>query len=89
MDHEIDAEAALRLLMELLAVPGRSGEEQLVADVVVRRLVDAGVPQSAITTDQAHKKSRLGGQVGNLIVKLPGTMKAPRRLLMAHLDTVP
>jgi tripeptide aminopeptidase len=27
--------------------------------------------------------------VGNLIVKLPGTMPGPRRLLMAHMDTVP
>jgi tripeptide aminopeptidase len=27
--------------------------------------------------------------VGNLIVKLPGTRRGPRRLLMAHVDTVP
>ena len=29
------------------------------------------------------------GNVGNLIVKLPGTVRGPRRLLMAHMDTVP
>lgn len=75
--------------MELLAVPGRSGEEQLVANLVVERLLAAGIPQNAIAFDQAHRKSRLGGQTGNLIVKLPGTIKGPRRLLMAHLDTVP
>lgn len=87
--HDIDADAAVQLVMELLSIPGKSGEEQQVAEAVVRRLIAAGVPRSAIVFDQANRKSRLGGQVGNLIVKLPGTVKGPRRLLMAHLDTVP
>ncbi len=85
----IDDDAAIRTVMDLLAVPGKSGEERLVADVVVDRLRAAGVPRKAITFDGANRKSRLGGQVGNLIVKLAGTAKGARRLLMAHLDTVP
>ncbi|MGD9853999.1 MAG: M20/M25/M40 family metallo-hydrolase [Planctomycetaceae bacterium] len=88
-NNEIDADAAVRLVMELLSVSGKSGEEQHVADVVIKRLVEAGVPRKSIASDSAHRKSRLGGQLGNLIVKLPGTVKGPRRLLMAHLDTVP
>jgi tripeptide aminopeptidase len=47
------------------------------------------VPAAAITTDNAHRKSPLKGEVGNLICKLPGTTKGPRRMLMAHMDTVP
>jgi tripeptide aminopeptidase len=48
-----------------------------------------GVSSSAIVEDAAQKRSPIGGECGNLIVKLPGTVRGPRRLLMAHLDTVP
>ncbi|MFP6764166.1 MAG: M20/M25/M40 family metallo-hydrolase [Planctomycetaceae bacterium] len=85
----LDEKAALRLVMEMMAIPGKSGEEKAVSEFLTEKLRDAGVPASAITTDSAHRKSRFGGQVGNLIVKLPGTVRAPRRLLMAHIDTVP
>ncbi len=90
-DHnpDFDDKGTIKLVMELLAVPGRSGEEQAIADVVIEHLRVAGVPAKAITFDQAHRKSRRGGQIGNLIVKIPGTTRGPRRLLMAHLDTVP
>ncbi len=85
----VNEDTAVRTVMDLLAIPGKSGEERLVADLVVDRLRAAGVPQKAISFDGANRKSRLGGQIGNLIVKLPGTAKGARRLLMAHLDTVP
>ncbi|MDA0587008.1 MAG: M20/M25/M40 family metallo-hydrolase [Planctomycetota bacterium] len=85
----LNENAAVRLVTEMMAIPGKSGEEKAVSDFIQKKLRDAGVPASAITTDSAHKKSRIGGQVGNLIVKLPGTVKGPRRLLMAHIDTVP
>ncbi len=81
--------AAIELVLELLAIPGKSGEERGVADLIVAKLKGAGVPDSAITFDDAHRQSPIGGQCGNLIVKLPGTIAGPRRLLMAHMDTVP
>src|SRR5204862_4057054 len=34
-------------------------------------------------------RTPLGGQVGNLLLKLPGTIRGPRRMLSAHVDTVP
>ncbi len=49
----------------------------------------AGVPRGTIQTDRAHQRSPHGGQVGNLALVLPGTRPGPRRLLMAHVDTVP
>ncbi|MBI1312535.1 M20/M25/M40 family metallo-hydrolase [bacterium] len=73
----------------MMAIPGRSGEEQAIVDFIAGELRAAGVPDSAIQTDSANRKSHLGGQVGNLIVKLPGTVRGPRRLLMGHVDTVP
>jgi tripeptide aminopeptidase len=80
---------AVNLVLKLLAVPGRSGEEAQIRGLIERLAVDAGVPDAAISGDQAHKKSHRGGEVGNLIIKLPGTMRGPRRLLMSHMDTVP
>ena len=75
--------------MEMLSIPGASGQEGEMADFVAHELLAAGVPHSAIRRDRAHRHSRVGGETGNLICKLPGTHRAPRRLLMAHMDTVP
>jgi tripeptide aminopeptidase len=80
---------ALKLAMDLMAIPGKSGEEAAVVDYIKDRLRTAGVPSLAIRTDNAHERIPFGGQTGNLIVQLAGTHNAPRRLLMAHLDTVP
>ncbi len=75
--------------MEMMAIPGTSGEESAIADYIQSHLVQAGVAPAHIRLDSAHKRSPLGGQIGNLVVKLPGTVRAPRRMMTAHLDTVP
>lgn len=86
----IQSRVAEMLVTEMMAIPGRSGNEGAIVDFIRQRLKKAGIPNSAISTDSAHKKSRaVNGEVGNLIVKLPGTMRKPRRLMMAHIDTVP
>lgn len=85
----IDSAAAICTVIEMMAIPGKSGHEGAVARYIIERLHQAGVPESAIRTDTAHKLSPHGGEQGNLIVKLPGTVKGPRRLLMGHIDTVP
>jgi tripeptide aminopeptidase len=80
---------AIDLVMKLLALPGPSGGEQPVADFLLAELKRAGLPNDALATDQSYKKSPIGGATGNLAVRLPGTVKAPRRMLSAHMDTVP
>jgi tripeptide aminopeptidase len=87
--QEPDLAAARRVVLELLAIRGGSGDEKAVAERIVKLLREAGCPKSAISFDEAHTKTPLKGNVGNLIVKLPGTLPGPRRLLMAHMDTVP
>lgn len=82
-------DSAIDLLLRLLALPGPSGGEQPVADFIRQRLKVAGLAESAFDADVAHQKSSLGGSCGNLVVRFPGTVRAPRRLLMAHMDTVP
>jgi tripeptide aminopeptidase len=87
---DIDRREALKLVTEMMAIPGKSREEGRVADFICRRLREAGVPRSQIVVDAANKQGlAAGGEVGNLIVKLPGTERGTRRLLMAHMDTVP
>jgi len=85
---EADRRAAVRLAMELMAIPGLSGQEGPVADGIIARLRKAGLGAGAIQRDSAHRKSPIGGDAGNLIVKLPGTVRRPRRLFSAHMDTV-
>ncbi|QDS97168.1 M20/M25/M40 family metallo-hydrolase [Adhaeretor mobilis] len=80
---------AENLLMRLLAVPGPSGDERAVVKFISKELQKAGVPAKAISLDDAHHQSKLGGKIGNLVVKLPGTVRGPRRMLSAHMDTVP
>lgn len=80
---------ALDLVMELMAIPGRSGQEGKVMEFIKSKLRAVGVPESAIRTDTAHKQIPHGGEVGNLVVSLAGTHDGPRRLFMAHMDTVP
>jgi len=85
----IDEKRAISTLMELLSIPGVSCEERDIANKIVEVLRRHGLPKKAVTFDNAHKKSPYGGNTGNLIIKLPGTAKGPRRMLLAHIDTVP
>jgi len=86
---EPDLRAAEKLALALLAIPGRSGEEAGVRRFIVDALRRAGAAASAIRGDQAHRQTPLAGEVGNLVFRLPGTLRGPRRMLMAHMDTVP
>ncbi|NLX99803.1 MAG: M20/M25/M40 family metallo-hydrolase [Rhodopirellula sp.] len=86
---EPDLRQAQKLVLELLALPGRSGREGQVVRFIRERLLEAGAPRDALRDDQSHRHTPLGGEVGNLALKLAGTHRGPRRLLMAHTDTVP
>jgi tripeptide aminopeptidase len=88
--RSIQSAAALDLVTEMMAIPGKSRQEGRVAAYIRKRLKRAGIPATAIECDGANKPGRAGaGEIGNLIVKLPGTRRGARRLLMAHIDTVP
>jgi len=83
---------ALDVLMTLLRVDNPSGREGKIARTVRALLRDAGVPARHIRFDDANRRIPGGGEVGNLVVRLPGAgslAKAPRRLFAAHLDSVP
>jgi tripeptide aminopeptidase len=86
---EPDLVRAQILVLEMMAIPAKSGGEAVVAKYIRERLLEAGAPAEAITTDNANKSALIKGDTGNLILKLPGTVKGPRRMLSAHMDTVP
>jgi tripeptide aminopeptidase len=88
---QVDHPAALERLLRLLAVPGITGQEALIAKEITAVLKEVGVPGSAISYDDAHTRIPEPTQTGNLIVKLPGTGKkgAKPLLFMTHMDTVP
>jgi tripeptide aminopeptidase len=77
------------LLMDLLALPGMSCQERPVMDFIVGQLRSAGAAAETLRFDHAERRSPHRGEIGNLVLKLPGTMPGGRRLLMAHVDTVP
>jgi tripeptide aminopeptidase len=86
----IEKDLAMNHLMDLLAVPGPTGQEAKVAEAITNKLLAAGCKKAWIKTDDAHKRLGDGYETGNLIVQLPGTVKtAPRIMYSAHMDTVP
>ena len=96
MNLRVDESRAVGHLMDLLSVPGGSGSEGPVAALVCEKLRAAGVPAEWMKHDRAHERIRRAFgpaapsfEVGNLIVKIPGTRPGARRLGLAHMDTVP
>lgn len=88
MQKYINKEKALTDLTDLLKIEGLSGGEGQVAAAVRDKLVAAGCKKNWMGHDRVHRKLS-GFEVGNLIVKLPGTTRGSRLLYSAHMDTVP
>lgn len=86
---EPDLREALGLVMRLMAVPGPSGREARISRLIADQLRGAGASKQCLLWDNAQQRTLIRGEIGNLVCKLPGTTRAPRRLLMAHVDTVP
>jgi len=80
---------AIELVMRLMAIRGTSCEEADIAAAIIDILEEHSIGGSCISFDTAHKRTPRRGSVGNLIIKLPGTKRAGRILLSAHMDTVP
>ena len=86
---DLDESQALDLVLRLMAIPGPSGQEGKVIEFLAKHLKAAGAPAAAIEIEPPPPNTPVKGEVGSLILKLAGTHRAPRRLLMAHVDTVP
>ncbi len=78
-----DQDRIVARFLGLVAVDGASGHESDVAAAVLRQLEEVGV---TAWTDGAA--ATYGGDSGNVLARIPGTVPAPALLLCAHLDTV-
>ncbi|NUQ01311.1 MAG: peptidase M20, partial [Armatimonadetes bacterium] len=79
----IDAARVEATLLDLLRTPSFSGQESAVSRLVEARLTALGL---AVERDEAG--ATFGGDCGNLIARLPGTVTAEPIFLNSHLDTV-
>jgi tripeptide aminopeptidase len=89
MRYEPDRRRAFDLVMKLMAIPGRSAQEREVAEFIKKQLRDAGASPRAMESDSVHLRTPVRGDTGNLVLRLPGTRRGDRRMLSAHIDTVP
>ena len=85
----VNEKRALGHLMDLLKIEGLSGRESKVAKLVKKKLLHAGCKSSWIRDDKANRHIPGGFEIGNLIVRIPGSLRGPRRLFLGHMDTVP
>ena len=79
----------VELLHQLLVIPGPSCGRERWRNTSAVHYKMQGDSAANMVEDDVQRRSPHGGEVGNLIVALDGPRKGPRRLLMAHLDTVP
>lgn len=80
----VDRDRIKDLFLELAQISGRTGNERQVADTIIQKLAALGY-----TPREDDAKSATGGNTGNLILDIPGSIPdAPGVIFMAHMDTV-
>ncbi|HAZ64384.1 MAG TPA: peptidase M20, partial [Armatimonadetes bacterium] len=76
-------DATREVLLTILQIPSAAGREADLAAWVREHLAGLGL---SVETDDCHE--RIGGNCGNLLVRIPGTVDAPAIFFNSHLDTV-
>jgi len=82
-DAPVNYDRLVSTFLELAKINSPSYREGAVAKRVIGMLQELG---AEVALDDADV--RLGGEIGNIIARLPGTVEAPALLFNAHLDTV-
>lgn len=76
-------ERLLNLLLDILKIDGVSKEERHIADFIIHYFHNLGLP---IVEDSTGEK--IGGNAGNLYLKVPGQLDLDPVLLVVHMDTI-
>jgi tripeptide aminopeptidase len=79
----IQADRLKTLFLELVQIDSLSRREGAIARRLASEMEGLG---GAVSFDRAG--DAVGGEVGNLVARIPGTAGAPAMLLCAHMDTV-
>jgi tripeptide aminopeptidase len=80
---------SIQTMLDLIVIPGQSTQEEEISRAIRKILIDIGVPENCIQSDETYAQSEYGGATGNLIVRLDGTGEGERIMLSTHMDTVP
>ena len=84
MKNGIDEKRLCRTFLDLVGIDGVSFAERPVAEFVKKYFSDLG-----LTVEEDGAAESIGGDCGNLLVRMPGKNSAARTLTIAsHLDTV-
>ncbi|NLY17398.1 MAG: M20/M25/M40 family metallo-hydrolase [Clostridiaceae bacterium] len=79
----INKERLVENFCDLVMVDSVSKQERLMADIIKEELTRMGYSPKEDKAGEA-----IGGNAGNVIVKIPGTINAEPLLFVAHMDTV-
>lgn len=79
----VNQDRVVNEFLELVQIDSLSGKEGAVAKVLVKKLEDMGLE---VRIDDAG--ANIGGETGNVIAKLKGTVGGPTILFSCHMDTV-
>lgn len=79
----INSKRLTESFVSLTAIDSPTFSERAMADELTRRLVELGL---TVTEDDAA--AAIGGNTGNILATLPGTIPGPPLLFAAHMDTV-
>lgn len=79
----VNTERLVKNFCELVRTDSVSGNERQMADLIKKKLQELGYQPWEDNAGEA-----VGGNAGNVIVKIPGNTGAPPLLFMAHMDTV-
>lgn len=73
----------VKTFCDLVRVDSIAGQERQMADTIKKKLTELGYAPEEDNAGEA-----IGGNAGNVIVKIPGSVEAEPLLFMAHMDTV-
>lgn len=79
----VNRERLVNEFLELVKIDSLSRKEREMANALKAKLEDMG-----FAAEEDGAGSKIGGNAGNIICKVPGNIDVPAVLLMAHMDTV-
>lgn len=79
----VNGNRLVKLFLDLVHIDSPSGNEGQLRDFLINLWQERG-----FTTVEDQAGQRLGGDCGNLLIRVPGTVDGPAILLCAHMDTV-
>lgn len=79
----VDRQRMINEFMALVQIDSASRQERLIADALLVKMQELGY-----TMDEDKAGEAIGGNAGNLFVRIPGTVEAPTVMFCAHMDRV-